>query len=191
MQVYLDGYDRFPPFVKYFPVPSSTPLPAQFTPETEKHPGWEPKSLVEQWAKRKDLAFEVCRQASALQIAVNARVPVFEACRKAKLGQSHGKYVKRKVSIDSRTAASKVAALLQAAMQENKQNGCHPRTIETLSRMFKELRAGKRDEQDEIPVHRSTGKNMPPSSVPACILQGWLCIFSSSDIDAMVAELYV
>lgn len=51
--------------------------------------------------------------------------------------------------------------------------------------MFKELLAGKQD----VEVHRSSGKNMPPSTVFANSLQGWLCIANSSDIDAMVAEL--
>ena len=51
--------------------------------------------------------------------------------------------------------------------------------------MFKELRAGEQDAE----VHRSSGKNMPPSTVPASSLQGWLCIANSSDIYAMVAEL--
>ncbi|KAL3135806.1 hypothetical protein ABBQ32_007368 [Trebouxia sp. C0010 RCD-2024] len=100
--------------------------------------------------------------------------------------QSKKQYVERKVGIDSRTAASKVTALLQAAIQANKQNGCHPQSIETLSRMFQHLRAGKQD----VSVHRSNGKNMPPSRVSASSLQGWLSIASSSDIDAMVAELY-
>ena len=63
----------------------------------------------------------------------------------------------------------------------------HPQSIKTLSTMFKHLRAG---EPDSVPVHRSKGKNMPPSSVPASSLQAWLCIASSSDIDAIVAELY-
>ena len=187
MRVYLDGYANFPPFIKYFPVPPpSTTLPNQFRPEEARHPGWEVEKLKDQWAKRRYVAFEVCRQAPALQQAVNARVPVVEAHRQEEHRQSKKKFVPRVVSIDLRTAASKVAALLQAAMQANKKNGCHPQSIETLSTMLQQLRAGKQD----VPVHRSTGKNMPPSSVSASSLQGWLCIASSSDIDAIVAELY-
>lgn len=186
MRVYLDGYSNFPPFIHYFPVPSSTPLPDQFRPEEARCPGWEADNLKDQWEKRRHLAFEVCRQASALQIAVNAKVPVFEARRQEEHRQSKKKYVERKVSIYSRTAARKVTALLQAAIQANKKTGCHPQSIETLSTMFRLLRAGKQD----VSVHRSNGKNMPPSSVSARSLQGWLSIASSSDIDAMVAELY-
>ena len=187
MRVYLDGYGNFPPFIHYFPVPSSTPLPDQFTPEEARHPGWEVEKLKEQWAKRKNVAFEVCRQAPALQQAVNARLSVVEAHRQEEHRQSKKKFVPCVLSIDLRTAASKVAALLQAAIQANKKNGCHPQSIETLSTMFQQLRAGK---QEKIPVHRSTGKNMPPSCMPANSLQGWLCMASNSDVDAMVAELY-
>ena len=189
MRVYLDGCDNLPPFIKYFPVlPPSITLPNQFRPEEARHPGWKVEKLKEQWAKRRYVAFEVCRQAPALQQAVNARVPVVEAHRQEEHRQSKKKFVPRVVSIDLRTAASKVVALLQAAMQANKKNGCHPQSIETLSTMFQQLRAGK---QDDVSVHRSTGKNMPPSSMPASSLQRWMCIASSSDVEAMVAELYV
>lgn len=188
MRVYLDGFANFPPFINYIPVlPSSTPLPDQFRPEEARHPGWEVEKLKEQWAKRRYVAFEVCRQAPSLQQAVNARLPMVEAHRQEEHRQSKKKFVPRVVSIDLRTAASKVAVLLQAAIQANKKNGCHPQSIETLSTMSQHLRAGKQD----VPVHRSNGKNVPPSSVSASSLQAWLCIASSSDIDAMVAELYV
>ena len=188
ISVYLDGYSGSSPFIKYYPMlPSDPELPDEFRPAQEKSPGFKEKRFGDLWDKRRHLAFEVCRQASALQKAVNARAPVLEARRKEKIGQSHGKYVERKVSMDSRTAARKVTALLQAAIEANKTNGCHPQSIETLSRMFQHLRAGK---QEEIPVHRSKGKNMPPSCMPASSLQGWLCIASVSDIDAIVAELY-
>lgn len=132
------------------------------------------------------MAFEVCGQAPALQQAVNARLHVVEAHRQEEHRQSKKKFVPHVVSIDLRTAASKVAALLQAAIQANKQNGCHPQSIETLSTMFQHLRAGKQD----VLVHRSNGKNAPPSSMPASSLQGWLQIASSSDVDAIVAELF-
>ena len=144
------------------------------------------EKLKDQWAKQRYAAFEVCRQAPALQQAVNARLAVVEAHRQEEHRQSKKRFVPRVVSIDLRTAASKVAALLQAAIQANKENGCHPQSIETLSTMFQQLRAGKQD----VSVHRSTGKNMPSSCMPASSLQGWLCIASSSDVNAMVAELY-
>lgn len=186
LRVYLDGQS---PFIKYFPVPSSTsntPLPAEFRPEARRHPGWEMTKLADQWLKRRDLAFEACVQSSALQQAVNARVPVFEARRKEIHRQSKTKFAAREISMDLRTAASKVAALLQAAMQTNRQNGCHPQSIVTLSNMFKDLRAGKQDAE----VHRSSKKGECPQRLPVSSLQGWLCIASSSDIDAMVTELY-
>ena len=193
MRVYLDGYANFPPFIKYFPVlPPSTPLPDEFRPEEARHPGWEAEKLKEQWAKRRYVAFEVCRQAPALRQAVNARAVVVERNREeqhkeeARRSKLKNKFQPRKVSIDLRTAASKVVALLQIAIQANKKNGCHPQSIETLSTMLKHLQAEKQDVQ----VHRSTGQNMPPSSVFASSLQGWLCIANSSHVAAMVAELY-
>ncbi len=188
IQVYLDGYLGFSPFIKYFPVhPFDPSLPAQFRPDQEQPPPWDKRnSHRDVWDKRKDLAFEVCRQAYALQQAVNARVPVFEACRQEEHRQSKKKFVAREVSMDLRTAASKVAALLQAAMQTNKKNGCHPQTIATLSKMFKDLRAGKQDAD----VHRSSSSNKPNPRVPASSLQGWMCIASSSDIDTMLTDLY-
>ena len=187
INVYLDGYNGSSPFIKYYPMhPSDPELPDEFRPVQEKSPGFKEKRFGDLWDKRRHLAFEVCRQASALQKAVNARLPVLEARRKEKHGQSKTKYVEHKVSMDLRTAVSKVTALLQAAIQANKKNGCHPQSIETLSRMFQHLRAG----EQVVPVHRSNGKNMPPSSVYASSLQSWMCIASSSDVDAMVAELY-
>lgn len=109
----------------------------------------------------------------------------FETNRKEAARSSKHKYQPREVSMDLRTAASKVAALLQSAIQANKKSGCHPQSIVTLSAMFKDLRVGKPD----AVVHRS--KNDPsPQCLPFASLQGWLCIASSSDVDAMVAELY-
>lgn len=186
MRVYLDGHMGLTPFIKYFPVPSSLTVPAQFIPEEAKHPGWEASKLADQWLKRRDVAFEVCMQASPLQQAVNARVLAFEARRQEACRQSKAKFVAHEVSMDLRTAASKVAALLQAAMQTNKQNSCHPQSIVTLSTMFKDLRAGRQDAE----VHRSSKKGECPQRLPASSLQGWLSIASSNDVDAMVAELY-
>lgn len=71
--MYLDGPMGFSLFTKYFRVPSGIPLPAQFRLEEERHPSWEAGKLRDQWLKRRDLAFEVCMQAYALQQAVNAR----------------------------------------------------------------------------------------------------------------------
>ncbi len=74
---------------------------------------------------------------------------------------------------------------IRAVGRANKKNGCHPQSIVTLSKMFKELRAGKEDAE----VHRS--KNDPtPQRLPASSLQGWMCIASSSDIDTMLTDLY-
>ncbi|DBA88391.1 TPA: hypothetical protein ACH3X2_004885 [Trebouxia sp. C0005] len=161
-------------------------LPAEFRSIEERHPRWEASKLADQWLKRRDLAFEVCIQASALQQVANARAAEVERGRQEEHRQNKKKFVAREASMDLRAAADKVAALLQAAIQTNKKTGCHPQTIETLSRMFKDLRSG----QQEAKMHRSNGKNMPPSSMPASSLQGWLCTASSSDIDAMVADLY-
>lgn len=96
--------------------------------------------------------------------------------------KKHHMYNMCKVGMDLGTAASK----LQAAIQTNKKNGCHPQSIETSSKMFKDLRAGK----EVVDVHKSSQKSATPSSLLARSLQGWLCIASSSDIDAVVAELY-
>ncbi len=74
MRVYLDGYMGFSPFIKYFPAPSDILLPAQFKPEEERHPSWEAPKLRDQWTKRRYVAFEVCRQASALQQAVDTSI---------------------------------------------------------------------------------------------------------------------
>ncbi len=183
MKVYLDGPMAF---IKYFPVHPCGPLPAQFRPDREQPPRCHLDSYKDLWDKRRDLAFEVCRQACALQQSVNAKVPAFENRRQEEARQSKKKFEACEVSMDPRTAASKVAALLQAAMQANKRNGCHLQSIVTLSKMFKDLREGK----ENVDVHRSSSKNRPNSRVPASSLQGWLCIASSSDADAMVAELY-
>ena len=69
--VCLDGYMGFPPFIKYFPVPTQFYLPGQFRPTEERNPRWEASKLADQWLKRRDLAFEVCIQAAALCSAVN------------------------------------------------------------------------------------------------------------------------
>ena len=184
-RVYLDGYMGFSPFVKYFPVPTQFDLPAGFRPTEERHPRWEASKLADQWLKRRDLAFEVCIQAAALHSAVNSSAVDFETDRKEAARSSKQKYQPRQVSIDLRTAASKVADLLQTAMQTNKKNGCHPQSIVTLSAMFKELRAGKPD----AVVHRSKN-DTSPQRLPFASLQGWLSIASSSEVDAMVVELY-
>ena len=160
IRVYLDGYLGFFPFIKYFPVQPCGPLPAQFSPDQEQQPRWE-GSHRDQWDKRNDLAFEVCRQAYALQQAVNARVPGFEAHRNKETRKSKKKFHGHDVSMDLRTAASKAAGLLQAAIQANKKSGCHPQSVGTFSKMFKELRAGKEDAE----VHRS--KNDPKAPAPA------------------------
>lgn len=186
IRVYLDGYIRFSPFIKYFPVPTQFNLPAEFRPTTERHPCWEASKLADQWLKRRDLAFEVCLQASALQQVVNARATEVERDRQEEHRQNKKKFVAHEVSMDLRTAADKVAALLQAAMQANKKNGCHPQSVVTLSTMFKDLRAGKQDAE----VHRS--KNDPtPRRLQAGSLEGWMCIACSGDVDAIVQDLYV
>ena len=120
MRVYLDGYMGFSPFIKYFHVPSVIPLPDEFKPEEEQHPSWEAPKLRDQWLKRKNVTFEVCMQAPALQQAVNARALEVERSREDKSRRSKIRHQPRHVSIDLRTAASKVAGLLQAAMQANK-----------------------------------------------------------------------
>lgn len=119
-RVYLDGYLGFSPFIKYFPVPlCDVPLPREFTPEEEQAPEWERKHR-HQWDKRKDVAFQVCRQAYALQQAVNAKVPVFERSRAEEARQSKKKFVARTVSMDLRTAASKIAGLLQTPYRQTR-----------------------------------------------------------------------
>lgn len=41
MKVYLEGFNNFPPFIRFSPVPAEYgPLPAQFRPEAEQKPGW-------------------------------------------------------------------------------------------------------------------------------------------------------
>lgn len=79
--VYLDGYMGFSPFTKYFPVPTKFDLPAQFRPQAERHPGWEVGKLADQWLKHRDLVFEVCMQAVALQQVVNAKAVQVEKNR--------------------------------------------------------------------------------------------------------------
>ena len=129
------------------------------------------------------MAFEVCRQAYALQQAVNARAHEAESSRAEEARQSKKKFLARKVSMDLRTAASEIAGLLQDAIQANKKSGCYPQSVVTLSSVFQGLRAGA----DEVMVHRhdSYYKYEPASSHGR-----WLCIASSSDVDAMVAKLY-
>ena len=174
-RVYLDGFDRFPPFIKFFPVPTQySPLPDEFKPESEKAPEWEDKSKMRQhWNRRRDLAYEICKQAYWLQQKVNARVLEYGRPKNLKT---------RGVGISLRAAASRVVRLLQNAMEANKKFGQHPQTLVELSTMFKDLMQGKAD----VTVY--SGKS--PATKPAMELQSWLCIASSSDVDAMVAELY-
>ncbi|DBA84413.1 hypothetical protein WJX77_008584 [Trebouxia sp. C0004] len=181
-RVYLDGYLGFSPFIKYFPVPQCIPLPDEFMPEAKQAPEWEQKHR-HQWDKRKDVAFEVCRQAYAVQQAVNAKVPVFERSRAEEARQSKKKFVARTVSMDLRTVASKIAGLLQDAIQANKKSGCYPQSLVSLSSVFKGLQASASD----VMVHRNING---PKYEAASGHGRWLCIASSSDIDAMVAELY-
>lgn len=175
-RVYLDGFDRFPPFIKFFPVPTQYfPLPDEFRPESQKAPEWEDKSKMRQhWIRRKDLAFEICKQAYWLQQKVNARALEYGSQKKLKT---------RGVGISLRAAASKVANLLQNAMEANKQSGQHPQTLVAVSAMFKDLmQPGKEDAivyDGKVKVRK-----------PKAELQSWLAIASSSDIDAMVKELY-
>lgn len=102
--VCLDGYMGFPPFIKYFPVPTQFDLPGQFRPTEERHPRWEASKLADQWIKRRDLAFEVCIQAAALCSAVNSSAIEFETNRKEAARSSKQKYQQCEVSIDMRTA---------------------------------------------------------------------------------------
>jgi len=71
---WLDGCLGFVSFIKYSPVHPCSPSPAEFNPDQEQQPRWE-GSHRDHWDKRKDLAFEVCRQACALQQALITRVP--------------------------------------------------------------------------------------------------------------------
>ena len=193
MQVYLDGYKGLVPFIKYFPIPIAYTPPDCFKPQGERKPRWETKRLGERWQKRSYVVFEVCIQAEPLQQAVNARAVKFERDRKDKHEEearrsktNKRKFLSRKVGMDLRTAASKVAGLLQAAIQSNKKKSCHPQSIATLSSMFRDLLIGKRDAM----VHWSS-TDPTPQRLPASSVQGCMCIASSSDIDAMVAELYI
>ena len=117
---------------------------------------------------------------------MNARAVEAERNKQEETRRSKKKHHLCKVGMDLRTATSKVVGMLQAAIQTNKKNGCHPQSIETLSKMFKDLRVGK----EVVNVHKSSKKSATPSSLHARSLQGWLCIACSSAIDAMVAELY-
>lgn len=94
---------------------------------------------------------------------MNARAVEAERNKQEETRRSKKKHHLCKVSMDLRTAASKVAGILQAAIQTNKKNGCHPHSIETLSKMFKDLRAGK----EVVDVHKSSKKSATPSSLPA------------------------
>lgn len=178
-RVYLDGFDRFPPFIKFFPVPTQySPLPDEFRPESEKAPEWENKTTMRQhWIRRRDLAYEICKQAYWLQQKVNAQA--LEYGRKKNLKT-------RGVSISLKAAASKVAGLLQHAMEANKKINQHPQTLVELNAMFKDLMQGK---VDKMTVYEGKKTDIEATK-PASLLQYWLCIASSSDLDAMVAELY-
>jgi len=100
------------------------------------------------WDNRKDLAFEACMQAYALQQAVNARVPGFQAHRNEKAEKA-------------RRAWARCQHGHRDAMQANKKSGCHPQSVVTLSKRFKELRAGKED----VELHQSM--NDPRAPAPA------------------------
>lgn len=178
MRVYLDGFNRFPPFIRFFCVPDKyDPLPEQFRPETEKAPGWEDKNSGKQWADRRDAVYEVCKQAYWLQQTVTARALEYGSKKKLKT---------RGVGIDLRTAVRKVTSLLQTALDANKKAGQHPQSLPTLSTMFKHLLEGKAEPE----VTRSSAVPEVDRKRPASSLQRWLCIASSSDVDAIVAELY-
>ena len=178
MKVYLDGFNRFPAFIRFFPVPDKYhPLPAQFRPETEKKPGWEEANFRQQWERNEDAAYEVCKQAYWLQQTVANRVWEFGSKKNLKT---------KGVGIDLRTAVHKVTSLLQTAMDANKKAGQHPQTLVTLSKMFKHLLLGRED----VEVTRSSAVPKLGRTRPASSLQRSLCIASSSDVDAIVAELY-
>ena len=74
--------------------------------------------------------------------------------------------------------SSKIAGLLQDAIQANKKSG-YPQSVVTL----KGLRGGR----SEVMVHRNTSG---PMYEAASGYGQWLCIASNSDVDAMVTELY-
>ena len=74
---------------------------------------------------------------------MNARAVEAKRKKQEETRRSKKKHHLCKVGMDLRTAASKVVGMLQAAIQTNKKNGCYPQSIETLSKMFKDLRAGK------------------------------------------------
>ena len=90
-RVYMDGHLGFYPFIKYFPVPQCVALPDEFTPEEEQAPKWEKKNYRDYWDKQRDVAFEVCRQAYALQQAVNAKAHKVERSRAEEARQSKKK----------------------------------------------------------------------------------------------------
>ena len=173
--MYLDGYNRFPAFIRFFPVPDEYgPLPAQFRPEAEQKPGW---GLGRNgWGERSSAAYDVCKQACRLQQQVAIKAKEYGSQRKLKI----------RGGIDLRTAVNKVTSLLQAALDANKKAKQHPWTVCELGVMFRDLLQGKA----EIEVTRSTNVPAKCRTRAPSELQGWLCIASSSDVDAIVAELY-
>ena len=178
MRVYLEGFNNFPPFIRFFPLPEKYgPLPAQFRPDTEK-PRWEEDRKNEkQWGRNEHAAYEVCKQAYWLQLKVAARAVEYGSKKKLKT---------RGVGIDLVTAVRKVTSLLQTALDTNQKAGQRPQTLIEMSAMFKDLLQGKEKVMvtwsNKVPVDRHTR--------PAVEMQGWLSIASSSDADAIVAELY-
>ena len=92
----------------------------------------------------------------------------------------------RGVGIGVQTAVWKVASLLQAALDANKKADQRPQTLVEMSTMFRHLLEGRTD----IEVTRSSKVTEAQWTRPENTLQRWLCIASSSDVDAIVAELY-
>ena len=175
MTVYLDGYNRFPAFIRFYPVPDEYgPLPAHFRPEAEQKPGW---GLGRNgWGERSFAAYDVCKQACWLQQQVAIKTKEYGSQKKLKIREG----------IDLRTAVNKVTSLLQAALDANKKAKQHPWTVCELGVMFRDLLQGKA----EIEVTRSINVPAKCRTRAPNELQGWLRIVSSGDVDAIVAALY-
>ena len=174
--VYLDGYNRFPAFICFYPVPDTYgPLPAQFRPEADQKPGW---GLGRNgWGERSHAAYDVCKQAHWLQQQVAIKATEYGSQKKLKIREG----------IDLRTAVNKITSLLQAALDANKKAKQHPWTVCELGLMFRDLIQGKA----EVEITRSNNVPAGCSRTRApSELRRWLCIASSSDVDAIVAELY-
>ncbi|DBA66818.1 TPA: hypothetical protein ACH3X2_001954 [Trebouxia sp. C0005] len=118
MTMYLDGYNRFPAFICFFPVPDTYgPLPAQFRPEAEQKPGW---ALGRNgWGERSYAAYDVYKQACWLQQQVAIKTKEYGSQKKLKIREG----------IDLRSSVNKVASLLQAALDANKKAKQHPWTV--------------------------------------------------------------